>query len=334
MSPREIPRDYIIALQVDPAANGREQRPASRARLPMIECIPNVSEGRHPEVVAALAATLSVAPGVTLLDVSSDPSHNRSVFTAVGSQAGLETAAVALVQHAIQVIDLRHHDGVHPRMGAVDVLPFVPLGKTTTATCVELAEQVGARIGEQLDIPVFLYGDAARSPARRKLEDIRRGQFEGLADKLATGDWMPDFGPPRRHPTAGAVAVGVRRLLVAFNVNLRSDSLAVARRVAAAVRERSGGLPGVKALGFRLPHRGLVQVSMNLTDLDRTTLQQAFDRVSAEAAADGVTVLESEIVGLVPRAALRDTTPARLQLARGSRGSVLEDRIEAAAITL
>jgi glutamate formiminotransferase len=298
----------------------------------VIEFIPNVSEGRRSHVVARLVSALAGVPGVSLLDTSSDWSHNRSVFTLVGGRAALERAALALTECAIDLIDLRSHEGVHPRIGAVDVMPFVPLRGSTMAECVELARTVGATVADRFAIPVFLYENAALLPARSRLEDVRRGQFEGLAVKLATTGWRPDFGPAQPHQTAGAVAIGARRVLVAFNVNLHCDRLDVAKLIASTIRARSGGLPGVKALGLRLQHRGIVQVSMNLTDVARTTPRQVLARIEEEAAKHGVSVLESEVVGLVPLAALRDATPDQLKLAHFDRDRVLEHRIASTTV--
>jgi glutamate formiminotransferase / 5-formyltetrahydrofolate cyclo-ligase len=207
-------------------------------------------------------------------------------------------------------------------------VPFIPLGDTTMSECVELARDVGQCIAERLDVPVFLYEEAASRQDRRRLEDIRRGQFEQLAAKMTQPEWAPDFGPLKPHPTAGATVVGARRALIAFNVNLATDRLDIARRIAAAVRERGGGLPKVKALGLALPHRGIVQVSMNLTDYERTSVQTAFDRVVAEASQSGVDVLESELIGLIPEAALVGTSAARLRLRGFSEKQILERRLE------
>lgn len=295
--------------------------------LRVIESIPNVSEGRRPEVVAALTAALRRVPRLHVLDVSSDPAHHRSVFTYAGDAPALEAAALTLVEHAVSLIDLRVHRGVHPRMGAVDVMPFVPLGETTMDACVALARQVGAALARRFDLPVFLYGAAASHANRRRLEDVRRGQFEGLASRLRDPEWAPDFGPTVPHPTAGAIAVGARHPLIAFNVNLDTDRIEVARRVASAVRERDGGLPGVKALGLELADRGCVQVSMNLTDVPRTPPALAFEAVRREAAALGVAVRHSELVGLIPRAALERTTPERLQLVGFRDDQILEERL-------
>jgi glutamate formiminotransferase len=295
--------------------------------MSLIECVPNVSEGRRSAVVDSLAADIRSAPGVRLLDYSADPSHNRSVFTMVGSADALEHGVLALVARAVQLIDLRTHRGEHPRLGAVDVVPFIPLSGTPMADCVAIARQVGRSIADRFQVPVYLYEEASSNTARRHLEDIRRGQFERLAEKMARPEWTPDFGPMTPHPTAGVTVVGARRALVAYNVNLATDRLAVARRVAATVRESGGGLPGVKALGLPLVERGIVQVSMNLTNYERTPIEVVFDRVVAEAARAGVEVLESEIVGLVPAAALTGTTPSHLRLRGFSENQILENRL-------
>ena len=295
--------------------------------MPVIECVPNVSEGRRVDCVERLAGALAAVRGVKLLDVSSDGAHNRSVLTCAGSAPALEAAVVALVVQALGEIDLRTHRGVHPRLGAVDVVPFVPLAGATMSACVALARVVGREIASRFSLPVYLYEEAATSPARRRLEDIRRGGFEGLSAKMREAAWAPDYGPSAPHPTAGATVVGARGILVAYNVNLATDQLSVARAVARAVRESGGGLPTVKAIGLALEDRGIVQVSMNLTKPETTSVARAFDAVSAEAKRLGVDVLESEIVGLVPRAALAGRTPAALRLARFGQHQILEQRL-------
>jgi glutamate formiminotransferase / 5-formyltetrahydrofolate cyclo-ligase len=295
--------------------------------MSLIECVPNVSEGRRSTVLEMLAGEIGTVPGVRLLDYSADPSHNRSVFTMAGDRCALKTAVLAMAWGAVHTIDLRTHRGEHPRIGAVDVVPFIPLGDTTMAECVELAREVGQAIAERLDVPVYLYEEAASREARRRLEDIRRGQFEGLSSKMTEPDWAPDFGPSAPHPTAGATVVGARRALIAFNVNLATNQLAIAKRIAAAVRESNGGLLSVKALGVSLPHRGIVQVSMNLTNFQRTPIETVFDRVAAEAAKSGVEVVDSELVGLIPEAALGGTTPEHLRLLAFSENHILERRL-------
>ena len=293
----------------------------------MIESIPNVSEGQRPEVLAALTAVLRGVPGLRLLDISADSAHHRSVFTYAGDAAALETAAMALIATAIAHIDLRTHRGVHPRMGAVDVLPFVPLEGATLEDCIGLARRVGAAVAARFDVPVYLYEAAATQSGRRRLEDIRRGQFEGLAARFTDPAWAPDFGPARPHPTAGAIAIGARRPLIAFNINLDSQRLDVARAIAHTIRERDGGLPCVKALGLPLTDRRVVQVSMNLTDFTVTPPAVVFAAVQREAARYGVAIRESELIGLIPQAALSGTSAAALHLAGFRDDQVLEVRL-------
>ncbi len=293
----------------------------------IIECIPNLSEGRRPEVVAAMAAAIRAVPGVRLLDFSSDPSHNRSVFTLVGDAAGVQRAALALAERAVADIDLRTHRGEHPRLGAIDVIPFVPIEGATMKDCVLLAQATGSAIAERLEVPVYLYEEASANPARRNLEDIRRGEFEGLAAKMAAAGWAPDYGPAVPHPTAGAVIVGARMPLIAYNINLATDRLDVAKKIASAIRHSSGGFRFVKAMGIRLGDRGIVQVSINLTDFEKTPIFRVFEAVTREAARYGVSVLESEIVGLVPSAALTATAEYYLQLAGFKADQVLEHRM-------
>jgi glutamate formiminotransferase len=294
----------------------------------LIECVPNISEGRRRDVVAAIASAVDATDGVRLLDRSSDESHNRSVLTMAGEAGPLEAAVLAMFDRAVQHIDLRSHTGEHPRLGAVDVVPFVPLEGATMADCVSLARDTASAVAERFGIPVFLYEAAATRPARTKLEDIRRGQFEGLAAKLATPEWAPDFGPSRPHPTAGASVIGARMPLIAYNINLDTDRLDIAKTIAARVRTSSGGLPCVKAMGVSLADRRLVQVSMNLTDFTRTPIQVVFDLVRREAEHHGVRVLESEIVGLVPAAALTPSAPDHLKLSGFSPDQILENRLK------
>jgi glutamate formiminotransferase / 5-formyltetrahydrofolate cyclo-ligase len=295
--------------------------------MALIESVPNVSEGRRTDVVAALVESVERVHGVRLLDHSSDASHNRSVLTMVGDAQGLETAILALVERAVASIDLRAHRGEHPRLGAVDVVPFIPIEAATMADCVALARRVGAAIAERYSVPVYLYEEASANPSRRNLEDIRRGEFEGLAAKMASDGWAPDFGGPQPHPTAGATVVGARMPLIAYNINLATDRLEVAKKIAAAVRSSSGGFRFVKAMGIALQDRGIVQVSMNLTNYEKTPMFRVFETVRREAARYGVEVLESEIIGLVPAAALTDAAEYYLQLAGFTREQVLENRL-------
>ena len=279
------------------------------------------------EIVEALTHAVTSVPGVFLLDVSSDPSHNRSVLTLAGGASDLQAGVVALFGAAVARIDMHAHRGVHPRIGAVDVVPFVPFEPAGMPECVSRARETGAIIASEFGIPVYLYEEAATDPARRQLEDLRRGQFEGLAARLAIDAWRPDFGPTVPHPTAGATAIGARRFLIAYNVNLATDRIDVARGIAAAVRSGGGGLPCLKAMGVSLTHRGIVQVSMNLTDYERTSIPQAFEAVAREATRHQVQVLDTEIVGLVPAAALEGVRVDQLKLAAPHIDRTIEGRL-------
>jgi glutamate formiminotransferase len=296
----------------------------------LLECVPNVSEGRRPAVISRLAAAVS-APGVQVLDVSSDPDHNRSVFTLAGEPQALIAGLLELYAAALAEIDLRRHEGVHPRIGAVDVVPFVPLGETPMAVAVSAARRLAPAVADRFGLPVYLYEEAAAQPQRRSLPAIRRGGFEALAGKLADPRWSPDHGPARPHPSAGATVIGARFFLIACNAILDTADVAVARAVAVAVRESAGGLPAVRALGFYLPSRGSAQVSMNLVDFRRTSLARALQRVREEAAARGARVVASELVGLLPRQAALDVVRDSLQLPELGPGQLLEERLRAAA---
>lgn len=298
-------------------------------RMSWIECVPNVSDGRRRAVVDACAEAIRGA-GAHLLDVSLDPDHNRSVFTCAGESAALAAAVEALFARAVAAIDLRTHTGQHPRIGAVDVVPFVPLGDASMTQCVALARLVGRTVAERFEIPVFLYEAAAVLPHRRTLQEVRRGGFEGLSARMQQPGWAPDYGPNRPHPTAGASAIGARRPLVAYNVNLHTSRLDIAKAIARRVRESSGGLPGVKAMGVTLADRGLVQVSMNLVDVETTSVARAFEAVRLEAARHGVDVLESELVGLAPAAALPPSTAALVRLKDYGAHRLLEPALAAA----
>ena len=295
----------------------------------LVESVPNFSEGRRPEVVDEIVEAFATAhPDVLVLDRSSDPDHDRSVLTLAGPGPALVEAAVAGAAACARLVDLTRHTGVHPRMGALDVLPFVPLGRVATAECVALAGAAGRRLAGEVGVPVYFYGAAARRPDRAALPAVRGRGFEELLETAATDPARaPDLGGPAPHPTAGATAVGVRPFLVAYNVDLATGDLALARRIARAVRERDGGLPGVRALGFPLPGRGLVQVSMNLLDVRVTPPAAAFAAVAALAERAGVRVAGSEIVGLVPEAALDGVDPASLALRGFAPDQFVEQRI-------
>lgn len=294
--------------------------------MPIVECIPNISEGRRQDVLDACATAIRGA-GVRLLDVKPDPSHNRTVYTFAGEPAAVGAAVMALFDAALPAIDLRQHSGEHPRMGAVDVVPFVPIEGVTMTDCVNMAREVGAAVAARHQLPVYLYEEAASQPSRRNLEDVRRGEFEGLAQKMAGPDWKPDFGPAQPHPSAGASVIGARMPLIAYNINLATNRLDVARKIATAVRHSSGGLRFVKAMGIELGDREIVQVSMNLTNFEKTPVFRVFELVKREAARYGVTVLESEIIGLIPQAALTASAAWYLQLDGFSDAQILENKL-------
>lgn len=295
--------------------------------MTLIESVPNISEGARPDVVAHIADQVRAVPGLRVLDVQSDATHNRSVLTLAGSPEALKAGILALFEHTLAAVDLRSHKGEHPRLGAVDVVPFIPLDGATMADCVTLARDVAAEVAARFSLPIYLYEDAATSPARRGLEDIRRGEFEGLAAKIAKPEWAPDFGPAAPHASGGASVIGARMPLIAYNINLATNRLDVAKKIATAVRMSSGGLRFVKAMGLLLDDRDVVQVSMNLTNFEKTPIPRVFELVKREAARYGVAVLESEIVGLVPQAALLQAAEYYLQLEGFSSGQVLENKL-------
>lgn len=290
----------------------------------LLDCALNFSEGRREKVINAIAGA---AQGVRVLDVSPDKDHNRTVLTFIGSPQAVAQAAFSVSAKAVDLIDMNQHRGAHPRMGAVDVIPFVPLGEARMEEAVEMARQVGQRLGTELGIPVYLYEEAATRPKRRNLADIRRGEYEGLLEKLADPQWKPDFGPDRPHPTAGATAVGARIYLVAYNVNLGTSEIEIAKAIARAVRARTGGLHNVKALGVMLKERGLAQVSMNVVDPFRTPLYRVLELVRLEAARYGVAIVGSEIVGLVPLSVIVEAARYYLQLEDFGDEQVLETQL-------
>jgi glutamate formiminotransferase len=272
----------------------------------LVECVPNFSEGRRPEVLARLRSAIEDAPGVRFLDQTADVDHNRSVVTFAGEPKPVTDAMERAVEIAIATIDMNAHEGEHPRVGAVDIVPFVPIGETTLDECVELARAFGKRIAERFDLPVFLYAAAATRSERVRLPDIRRPQVEGLRDLIGRPGWEPDFGPSRLHPTAGATVVGARPFLIAYNVNLETTDVDLAKRIARRIRESSGGLPKVQALGLWLEDIGSAQVSMNLLDFTVTPMWLVFEEVARQAGDEGVRVRESELIGLAPLRALLD----------------------------
>ena len=280
----------------------------------IIESIPNISEGRNQEVIEAVVDQIRTTPGCTLLNYSSDPNHNRTVITYIGDAKGVEEASVKLAKKAVELIDLTKHTGEHPRMGCVDVMPFVPIKDATNEECIELSKVVGKRIAEEADLPVFLYEMSAQKPARKNLATVRKGQFEGMAEKVQDSEWEPDFGGARIHPTGGVVAVGARPPLVAYNLNLNTSDVEVAKAIAKIIREKDGGLANVKAMGFMLEDRNIAQVSINMTDYRVTPLYRVTEMVKMEAARYGVQVIGSEVIGLCPMKALIDSAEYYLQI--------------------
>ena len=298
--------------------------------MKLFESVPNFSEGRDAAKVEAIAAEARSVPGVAVLDVESNPDHNRCVISLAGGAEALIEANVRMIRRAIATIDLTHHTGEHPRMGAADVVPFVPLGESTMADAVAAAERLALRVWTELHLPVYLYAAAARRPERSDLAVVRKGGFEGIRDAIQTDpSRAPDFGEPRVHPTAGIVAIGARPVLIAFNAYLSTPDVAVAKKVAHAVRARDGGLAEVKALGFDIKERQRAQVSMNLTDYRKTPVHRALEAVRREADRFGVTIEESEVVGLIPEDALHDAAEYYLQLNRFDRAQILERKVRA-----
>ena len=307
---------------------------------PLIECVPNIAEGRNQEVIQSLVAELRRTeppplampdgnlPAVTILHLTSDADHNRTVITFAGSPQAVLDAAVRLAIKSAQLIDVRTSHGVHPRLGSLDVLPFVPLAAASLDDCVAIAHQAGQRIWREAGIPVYFYEAAALRPDRRKLEDVRRGEFEGIQQALQNDpDNQPDVGGPSLHPSAGAVIVGARKFLIAYNINLRSADISVARRIARSIRASNGGLPAVKALGLSLASRGLVQVSMNLTDFEITPISRVFAEVSRHCEHHGIEIEESELIGLVPSCALDARTAEFIKLREFGPHRIIENQL-------
>ena len=293
----------------------------------IIECVPNFSEGRNLDNIEKIVKSFRETEGVKLLDYQRDEDHNRLVVTVVGKPNALKTSLYKAFRSAIDVIDMRSHKGQHPRMGAVDVVPFIPIKNVSMTEAVDLSIEIAKHVSETFNLPVFLYEASATRPERRNLSKIRKGQFEGMADKIKTPEWKPDFGPEKIHPTAGVTALGARMPLVAFNVNLDTDNLAIANDIAKKVRHISGGLRYCKGVGIKLKQRGMVQVSMNMTDYTKTALYRSFELIRIEAKRYGVNVVGSEIIGLVPMAALIDTAVYYMGIENFSVDQVLEARI-------
>jgi len=295
--------------------------------LKLVESVPNFSEGRREDVVKEIIAEAEKYQGVWVLDWSMDPDHNRSVVTMIGKPEPLLKALFDMVKKASELIDMRKHKGEHPRMGATDVVPLVPIMGTTMKECVGYSKELGRRIGEELKIPVYLYERSATKPERENLANIRKGEFEGFFEKIKNPEWQPDFGPSEVHPTAGVTAVGAREFLIAFNVNLGTDNIDVANKIARAVRHISGGFRYVKAIGVELKDRGIVQVSMNLTNYKRSPMFRVFEVIKREAERYGVPVVGSEIVGLVPLLALVESAAFYLQLEDFDVSKIIENNV-------
>lgn len=293
----------------------------------LIECVPNFSNGRDKDVIEKIVDPFRQTEGVKLLDYSQDKDHNRAVVTVIGSPEGLKKSIVEAVGIAKELIDLRNHTGEHPRMGATDVIPFIPILNADMDDCDALAKDVAKAIADSHDIPIYLYEKSASVPARRNLAKVRKGQFEGMAEKMRDPDWKPDFGPDHPHESAGVTAVGARMPLVAYNVNLDTDNLEIADYIAKRVRHIGGGMRFVKAMGVELKERGIVQVSMNMTDYTKSHLYQIFELIKIEAKRYGVNVIGSEIIGLTPMQALVDTAEYYLGLENFSAAQIIESRL-------
>jgi glutamate formiminotransferase len=293
----------------------------------IVECVPNFSEGRDAAAIDAIAQAVGAVPGVKMLDLTSDPDHNLSVLPFVGDTAACREGVLALFAAAIPRIDLTRHRGQHPRLGAVDVVPFIPIRGIDTAACVALAREAAAAVAERFSLPVYLYEDAASSEERRNLSNVRKGEFEGLAEKMKLPEWKPDFGPSAPHPTAGASVIGARMPLIAYNINLGTVDLSIADRIARAIRHIGGGFRYVKAMGVELKDRGIVQVSINMTNYKKTPLHRVFECVKSEAARHGVNVVGSEIVGLTPAEALYEAAEFYLRIEKFTPELVLETKL-------
>ena len=293
----------------------------------IIECVPNFSEGRNKQIVEKITDAFRAKNGVKLLDYSSDTDHNRSVITVAGEPEALKETVLDAVGIAVELINLNNHSGQHPRMGAVDVIPFIPIKNVTMDEAIALSREVGKTIGEKYNLPVFLYEQSATAPHRENLAMVRKGEFEGMKEKMLSPEWKPDFGPKQPHPTAGAVAVGARMPLVAYNVNLGTSDIEIATAIAKKVRHIGGGLRFCKAMGVELENRNITQVSMNLTDYTKTSIYRAHEMVRMEAKRYGVSVLGGEVIGLVPLEALVDSAAYYLGLENFSVDQVLEAKL-------
>jgi glutamate formiminotransferase len=297
--------------------------------MKIIECVPNFSEGCDQNKINAIAKVIEKCPGVRLVDYSGDSDHNRSVFTFLGEPADALNAALAASGKALELIDMRKQAGVHPRLGAVDVVPFIPLGKTNMGDAIDLAHTFGRKLNELFGVPVYFYGHAALIPERSELANVRRGGYEALSAKMANPTDAPDVGKPKFNPRAGATAVGAREPLVAYNINLNCDDLRLAQKIASQIREKSGGFKHLRAIGVILKSRGIAQVSMNLTNCKETPLKAIYDRVEALAADRGAEIIESELIGLIPKCAFAGTKPKNLKLVNFDKERLLETHLKA-----
>lgn len=292
----------------------------------IVECVPNISEGRNQGIINQVLEMLKKT-NVKVLNVSSDPDHNRTVITFVGDKKSVVEGAFAVAESAVKLIDLRHHKGTHPRMGAVDVIPFIPISGVTMEECVELSKILGKRIGEELKVPVYLYAESATKEERKSLPAIRKGEFEGFFEKIKDPNWLPDFGPNEVHPTAGVVAVGAREFLIAYNIYLNTKDVTIAEKIAKSIRESSGGLRFIQAKGMFIEERGCAQVSMNILNYKKAPLYRVFEIVKMEAARYGVEILESELVGLMPVRAVLESLAFYLRFPKLTSESIIETRI-------
>jgi len=294
----------------------------------LVECVPNFSEGRDQKKIQAIAEAARGRPKVKVLDVEWDKDHHRSLVTLVGEPESIFEAVWAMILQAVALIDMEKHQGEHPRIGAVDVVPFIPVAKVSMEECVELAKKLGKRVGEELSLPVYLYEAAATKPERVNLANVRKGDYEGLKKEIKTNpERKPDFGPAKMHPTAGAMVVGARKFLIAYNVNLDTQDVEVAKEMAKLIREKDSGFPAVKALGFEIKDKGYVQVSINLCDFEQTNMDKVFRKIKSEAEKRGVKVLGSEIYGMVPKAALEGLNLDELQLIDFKKEQILEENL-------
>jgi len=293
----------------------------------LVECVPNISEGRNKEIIEACVNEIRSIDEVKLVDYSSDPDHNRSVITFVGSPEKVKEAAFALTKKAADLIDLTNHQGTHKRMGAVDVIPFIPLGETTMEECIQISEELAEKIGTELNIPVYLYANSAKRKHCVKLPTIRKGEFEGFDDKIKLSKWEPDFGPAKKHPSFGCVAVGAREFLVAFNIYLDTQDLSVATTIANSLRESGGGLQHLQAMGMYIDEKSMVQVSMNILNFKKLPLYRLIETIRLEAARWGVSIRETELIGLIPLQAILESFSYYTQLPGLSTDQIIDMKI-------